>query len=154
MKAKLPTIILRIVALLFVLAGLVGCVFVLPNAGTFLVKFYPAQAFWRYPVLIGLYAAAACYFFALFHFWLLLNAIDRDGSLTVKSLRAIRRGAIVFCALYALFAMPMIYLLADLDDAPGMILMGAFLDAIPVGVAALTVVLERITVAATGKSKP
>ncbi len=153
MRAKLPTIILRIIALLFALAGLVVCVFALPSFSASLVKFYPAQSFWRYPVLAGLYAAAACYFFALSHFWLLLNGIDRDGTLPVKSLRAIRHSAIVFCVLYALFAMPTIYLLADLDDAPGLILMGAFLDAIPVGVAALTVVLERITVAATGKPR-
>ncbi len=143
MREKLPVIILRIVALLFTLACLLVCVFVLPACGTFLIKFYPAHAFWRYPMFIGLYAAAACCFFAMFHFWILLNSVDRDGTLAAKSLRAIRHSAIVFSALYALFAMPLIFLAADTDDAPGLILIGAFLDTIPVGIAAIAAILER-----------
>lgn len=95
-------------------------------------------------MLIGLYAAAGCLFLALFHFWLLLNDIDRNGVLPHKNLRAIRYCAIVFSVLYFLCAMPVIYLAADAEDAPGLILIGAFLDLFPIGVAAIMAVLERI----------
>ncbi len=145
-KERLPTMVLRIITVLFILFGLLICVFVLPTLAEFLARLYPAYAFWQYPMLMGLYGAAACYFYAMFHVWFLLNAIEREGRLPVKNLRAIRRSAGVFSALYALFAMPVIFLAADLDDAPGLILFGAFLDTVPIGVAALAAVLEKHTV--------
>jgi len=142
---KIPTIILRIIAVLSAVAGTLMCIFALPPFGTAVAKNFPEFAFWQYPILIGIYSAAACFFFALFHFWLLLNSIDRDGTLAVKSLKVIRMCAIMFGALYFIFAMPIIFLAAEADDAPGAILIGAFLGTLPIGVAAVAAILERMT---------
>jgi hypothetical protein len=90
-----------------------------------------------------LYTAAACFFFALFHFWLLLDNIDRSGILSAKNLKMIRLCAIMFSVLYFVFAMPIIFLAAEADDAPGAILIGAFLGTLPIGVAAVAAILER-----------
>jgi hypothetical protein len=139
---KLPTIILRIIAVLSAIAGALMCVFALPPFGTAIAKHFPEYAFWQYPILAGLYSAAACFFFALFHFWLLLNSIDRNGTISTKNLKIIRFSAIIFSVLYFIFAMPIIFLAAD---APGLILIGAFLGSLPVGVAAFAAILERIT---------
>ncbi len=140
---KLPTVVLRIIIILSTAAGLLACVFMLPALGAELVKNLTGSAFAPYLLIIGLYAATLCFFFALFQFWLLLNAVDQDNTLPAKRLKAIRFSAIAFSVLYALCAMPIVLLAAELDDAPGLILMGAFLDAFPIGIAAVAAILER-----------
>jgi len=144
MNKKLPTIILRIITILTAVAGILVCIFVLPGFGTAIAKNFPEYAFWQYPILIGVYAAAVCFFFALFQFWLLMSNIDRADALSINNLKAIRISTIVFSILYFLFAMPIIFLAAEADDAPGLILAGAFLDLFPIGIAAFAAVLERI----------
>jgi hypothetical protein len=144
MKEKIPTIILRIITILSAVAGILICVFALPSLGTAFADNFPDYAFWRYPILAGLYAAAVCFFVALLQFWLLLNGVGKSNTLSIKNLKAIRFSAIMFCVLYFLSAMPVVYLIADADDAPGLILIGAFFGTLPVGVAAFTAVLERI----------
>ena len=121
------------------------CVLALPPFGTAIAKNFPEYAFWQYPILVGLYSAAACFFFALFHFWVLLNSIDRNGTLAAKNLKAIRLSAILFSILYFIFAMPIIFLAAQADDAPGLILIGAFLGTLPIGVAAVAAILEKVS---------
>jgi membrane protein insertase Oxa1/YidC/SpoIIIJ len=121
------------------------CVLVLPRFGTAIAKTFPEYAFWQYPILVGLYAAAACFFFAQFHFWLLLGGIDRNGVLAEKNLKMIRLCAVLFGILYFIFAMPVIFLAADAGDAPGAILFAAFLGTLPIGVAAVAAILEKIS---------
>jgi hypothetical protein len=146
MKEKLPSLILRIMIVLYSAAGVLICVFAVPPFGTAVAKNFPDHAFWQYPIIIGLYAAALCFFFALFQFWLLLNGVDRHGTLSTKNLRAIRLSAIAFSVLFYVSAMPVIFLFAEADDAPGAILIGAFLGMLPVSAAAGAAILERISV--------
>jgi len=80
---------------------------------------FPEYAFLQYPIIIGLYAAAICFFLTLFQFWFLLNGINRDGMLLAKRLNAIQFSAIVFSVLYALCVMPIIFLAVNADHAPG-----------------------------------
>jgi len=140
---KIPSIILRIIIILSAGVDVIVSVFALPTFGTAIAKNFPEYSFMQYPIIIGLYAAAICFFYALFQFWFLLNGIDRDGMLLAKRLKAIRFSAIVFSVLYALCAMPIIFLAADADDAPGLILFGMYLDLFPIGAAAVAAVLER-----------
>jgi hypothetical protein len=141
---KLPTLILRLIAIMSAIAGVLMCIFDLPKFGTAIAKNFPEYAFWQYPVLVGLYTAAACFFFALVHFWLLLGSIDRNRTLPVKNLKMIRYCVIIFTVLYVISAMPIIFLAAEAGDAPGLILIGAFVGALPLGVAAAAAILERI----------
>ena len=140
---KIPSIILRIIILLSAAAGVIVSIFVLPSFGTAVAKNFPAFSFFQYPIIIGLYAAAICFFYALIQLWLLLNTYDREGTLEAKRLRAIRNSAIVFSVLYALFAMPIIFLATEADDAPGLILFGMLLDSFPIGAASVAAILER-----------
>ena len=140
---KIPSIILRIIIILSAGVGVVVSVFALPTFGTAIAKNFPEYSFLQYPIIIGLYAAAICFFYALFQFWFLLNGIDREGKLLAKRLKAIRISAIVFSVLYALFAMPIIFLAADADDAPGLILFGMYLDSFPIGAGAIAAILEK-----------
>jgi hypothetical protein len=145
---KLPTIILRITAILSAMAGVLACIFGLPSFGTEIAKTYPEYVFLQYPACIGLYLAAACFFFTLFHFWLLLNGIDRNGTLTAKNLKMIRFGAIMFGILYFTVAMPILFLAVATeteDSNPGVMLIAVFAGTFPIGVAAIASILERIT---------
>jgi hypothetical protein len=141
---NLPTIILRLIAILSAVVGVLMCIFAFPPLGAAIVKNFPEYAFWQYPVLAGLYSAAVCFFFALFHFWLLLNSIDRNGTLSAKNLKNIRYSTVVFTILYFIFAMPIVFFAAEADDAPGAILIGVFLGTLPLGFAAVAAILERI----------
>ncbi len=140
---RIPSIILRILIILSAGAGLVVSVFALPAFGTAIAKNFPDYSFLQYPIIMGLYAAALCFFYALLQFWLLLNGIDRDGQLLAKKLKAIRISAIVFSVLYALCAMPIIFLAADANDAPGLILLGMYLVSFPIGAGAIAAILEK-----------
>ena len=141
---KLPTLTLRIIAIMLAIVGVVISIFFLPSFGTAVADHFPAYAFWQYPILIGLYSAGVCFYFSLFHFWLLLNTIDRSGALSANNLKAIRLSMVVFSVLFYVFAMPIIFLAAEADDAPGAILIGAFLGTLPLGVAAVASILERM----------
>jgi hypothetical protein len=150
MKDRLPILILRGITALSVVAGILACIFALPPFGTAIAMNFPDYAFWQYPILVGLYAAALCFFLALVEFWSLLDGINKDNSLSAKKLKIIRLCSIAFSVLYYLSAMPVIYLFAEADDAPGAILIGAFVGLFPIGVAAFTAVLERV---ACGKTE-
>lgn len=144
---KLPTLILRITAVVSAIVGLPVCIFGLPSFGTGIAKIYPEYAFWQYPICAGLYLMAICFYFALFHFWLLLDGIDRNGTLAVKNLGMIRRSAVMFVVLYFVTVMPVVFLSveAEADDgSPGIILIAAFIDTLPLGAAAIAAILERI----------
>ena len=144
MMKALPILILRAITILSGVAGVLVCLFALPPFGTSIARELPEYAFWQYPILVGLYSAAACFFFALFQFWLILNGMDK-GILQTRNLKIVRISAITFAVLYYLSAMPVIYLAADSGDAPGLILIGAFLGTFPIGVAAFALVLERLS---------
>jgi hypothetical protein len=151
MKNNLPILILRGIIALSVVAGVLVCIFALPPFGTAVAKNFPDYAFWQYPLLVGLYAAALCFFLALVEFWSVLDGISKDNSLSVKKLKIIRLCSIAFSVLYYLSAMPVISLFAEADDAPGVILVGAFVGLFPIGIAAVTAVLERIACGKTGE---
>jgi len=145
MRKILPTLILRAITILSGVAAILLCIFALPPFGTSVAKELPEYAFLQYPVLVGLYSAAGYFFFALLQFWLLLNGVNKGILFPLKNLKAIRLSAIAFAVLYYLSAMPVIYLAAEAGDAPGLILIGAFLGTLPIGAAAFAAILERVT---------
>jgi hypothetical protein len=144
MKVKFPILVLRLTTLLCAAAGILMCIFALPLFGTAMADDFPVYAFWQYPILAGLYAAAACFFFALFHFWMLLAGADKSKTLPPKNLKTIRISAAIFAVLYFLSVMPVIYLYAEVGDAPGLIIIAAFLGTLPIGVCAFAAILEKI----------
>ncbi len=141
---KMPTLALRAIALGAAAMGAVLCIFAVPSFGSGLALLLPELAHLRVPLMIGLYAAAVCFYYSLFQFWLLLGAVEKTGEIPKAKLKAIRKAAVAFSVLYFIFAMPVIFLAADADDAPGLILVGAFMEIFPLGAAAVCAVLERV----------
>jgi len=76
-----------------------------------------------YPILIGLYATAIAFFFALYQTLKLLSYIDRNkafSELSVKALKYIKYCAIIISLIYA-GLLPLLYPAAESGDAPGLV---------------------------------
>ncbi|MFL8935227.1 DUF2975 domain-containing protein [Rossellomorea oryzaecorticis] len=123
---KRETLFLKVVLFFMGLPVLALCLFVLPEIAGFFAELNPTLDYLQYPFLIGLYITAVVFFAALYQTFKLLGYIDRDeafSDLSVGSLKVIRNCAVTIGAFYSLF-MPLIYLMAEKDDAPGIILIG------------------------------
>ncbi len=114
------TLFLRVVIALLALGVLTLCVYVLPRIiGSIDLGGYD-------PILIGMYVPAIPFFIALYQALTLLNLIDRNQAFSLSSVRALR--VIKYCggAISTLYVagMPYIAMVAEQDDAPGVIAIG------------------------------
>jgi hypothetical protein len=126
--------------------GLIGlvilglCIFALP-AG---IRSDQTGGYW--PILMGMYVTAIPFFVALYQSWKLLGYIDTGKAFSLISVRALK--VIGYCALIIgglyLAGMPYIYLVADKDDAPGVILIGLVIIFASVVIAVFAAVLHRL----------
>lgn len=120
---KISTIVLKGAIILLALPVLSGGIM-----GLVLLMNYPANPDFApilYPIIIGLYLSAIPYFIALYQSFKLVNYIDKDVSfseLSNHSLNKIKWCAMIISGLYVLI-LPFIADLAQMDDAPGLILM-------------------------------
>lgn len=143
---KRETLFLKFAVVLMGLPVLALCIFVLPEIAEFFAELNPKLDFLQYPFLIGLYVTAIVFFAALYQTFKLLSYIDKNHSfseLTVKSLENIKYCAITISALYVVF-MPLIYLMAEVDDAPGIILIGLVIIFGCMVVAVFAAVLQKL----------
>ena len=120
-------------------------IFVLPWVMTRLSEVIQVSAYLRYPGLIALYAAVGTFLFTMYQtIKLILNIIKNKGfsKSSEKILVSIKYSTGIISVLYVI-AMPLLYILADKDDAPGIILFGFFV-AFVTGVSAVyTAVFEK-----------
>lgn len=143
---KRETFFLKFVVVLMGLPVLALCIFVLPEIAEFFAELNPKLDFLQYPFLIGLYVTAIVFFVALYQTLKLLNYIDKNQSfseLSVRALKNIKYCAITISALYVVF-MPLIYLMAEVDDAPGIILIGMVIIFGCIVVAVFAAVLQKL----------
>ncbi len=86
------------------------------------------------------------FFFALYQTLKLLGYIDKNqafSELSVKVLKNIKYCAITISALHVSF-MPLLFLIAEVDDAPGLILMGMVIIFACIVVAVFATVLQKL----------
>jgi hypothetical protein len=134
------TIFLRGVIFLIGLGVLVLCVFVLPA-----VISSERTGYYR-PILYGMYVPAIPFFIALYQALKLLGYIDKNKAfspLSVKVLQNIKYCAIAIAALYTA-GMPYIYIAAERDDAPGVIVIGLVIIFASFVVAVFAALLQRL----------
>jgi hypothetical protein len=140
------TIFLRLAIFILGIAVLALCIFGLPVIAREVAEFIPEYAYLKYPYLLDLYVTGALFFTALYQALKLLKYIDVNkafSELSVKALRIIKRCAIGMSALY-LAGMPVVFLVADKDDAPGLIVMGMAFSCAPIVVAVFAAVLQKL----------
>ncbi|MGG0846089.1 DUF2975 domain-containing protein [Peribacillus simplex] len=140
------TLFLKIAVILIGIPVLALCIFLVPEIANFAAELYPDITYMKYLVLIDLYASAIPFYFALYQAFKLLSYIDKNkafSELSVRALKIIKYCAITISILYVA-GMPLFYLIAEMDDAPGIILIGMVVIFASMVVAVFAAVLQRL----------
>lgn len=103
-----------------------------------------AQIF--YPIVIGIYLSVIPFFIALYQAFKLLGFIDKNNAFSQSSVIALK--VIKFCAvtisgLYVLI-LPFVYFVAEIDDAPGLIIIGMVPIFAALVIAVFAALLQRL----------
>ncbi|WP_434121747.1 DUF2975 domain-containing protein [Salinicoccus roseus] len=108
--------------------------------------FNPEYAVILYPIVIGILLTFIPYLFALYQSYRLLNYIDGKkafSNLSVTALKKIKSSAFSISAIYAA-TLPFVYVVAEIDDAPGLILVAMIPIFAFLVVAVFTAVLQKL----------
>ncbi len=98
------------------------------------------------PIMIGVFLTAIPFLYALYQGMELLRSIERNTAFSQASVRAITRieyCAFIISSLYAAM-MPFIIHIAEVDDAPGVVLVGLVCIFAPLVVGVFAAVLQRL----------
>lgn len=142
----ISTIFLRLAVIFLGLIMALACIFFFPGFTREVIYMVPALVPWKYIIISILCATAIPFFLALWQTFRLLHYIDKNtafSQLSIQSLRSIRNCAIAVSTLLMLM-MPVIFLAAEADDAPGAILMGFGVACTPLVVATFAAVLQKL----------
>ena len=113
------TLFLKIAVFLMGIPVLALCIFGLIDLVNNPVN--PDYAHILYPIVIGMYVSVIPFFVALYQAFKLLSYIDKNqafSELSVKALKKIKFCAMTISGLYVVI-LPFVFLVAELDDAPG-----------------------------------
>ena len=137
---------LRFAIFLISLGVVALCIFALPSMWKGGSKEFPMASQAIFLIMIGLYVTAVCFFFAVWQTLKLLSYIDQNkafSALSVKRLQNIKYCAIIVAVIYVGFV-PLLFPIADADDAPGLLIVGAAIACVPITLAVFTAILERL----------
>ncbi|MEK4276079.1 DUF2975 domain-containing protein [Paenibacillus sp. FSL R7-0026] len=138
------TIFLKLAVLLIGVPILALCIFGIPWLANNPVN--PNYAGALYPIVIVMYVSVIPFIVALYQAFRLLSYIDKNEAfslMSVKSLKTIKYCAIVISSLYFVM-LPFVYVVAEKDDAPGLILMGMVPVFASLVIAVFSAVLQRL----------
>jgi hypothetical protein len=128
--------------LVVISAGVLAlCILVLPNG----IRVSEGWSGYR-PLLIGMYIPAIPFFVGVFQTFKLLHYIDTNRAFSnsaIKALQYIKYCGIIIGGLYAV-ALPYIFMMADQDDAPGVLLIGLVFTFGPLALALLAGVMQKV----------
>ncbi len=145
-KHKGSTLFLRLALTLMALAALALCIFAFPEmwrSFTFEDQEFlkPGRA-----IIVGMYASAIPFLLALRESWKLLGYIDRNTAFSDLSIRALRN--IKYCAIaisvFMAGASPFFYMFAQLDDAPGVVVISMSFVGAALVVAFFAALLQKL----------
>ncbi|MBK5505867.1 DUF2975 domain-containing protein [Bacillus sp. TH12] len=140
------TLFLKTAIILIGIPVLALCIFLVPNIGNYAAELYPDIAYIKYLILINLYATVVPFYFALYQAFKLVSFIDKGNAfskLSVRALKKIKQCAVTISILYVV-GMPLFYLMAERDDAPGIIILGMLLIFASMVIAVFAAVLQRL----------
>ncbi len=146
---KGSTLILKLAIVLIGLAVLALCIFALPSAwGAVRLEFpeFPSVSYASHLIILGMYVTTIPFYIGLYQGLKLLTFIDKNTAFSeasVKALRNIKLCAFLIGAIY-LAGVPLLFPLADADDAPGVLPIGFIIACVPIVVSIFSAVLERL----------
>ncbi|MFP7487264.1 DUF2975 domain-containing protein [Priestia filamentosa] len=106
----------------------------------------PDYAYILYPPLIIMYVSIIPFFMALYQAFRLLSYIDKNKAFATISIRALKKIKYCGIAISILYAamMPFVFLAAEIDDAPGLIIIGMIPIFASIVIAVFAAVLQRL----------
>lgn len=122
------------------------CIFLVPKIANYSAELFPNIAYIKYLVFIYLYVTAIPFYFALYQAFKLLSYIDKNkafSGLSVRALKNIKYCAVTISIFYAA-GMPVFYLMAEIDDAPGIIVIGLVIIFASMVIAVFAAVLQKL----------
>jgi len=143
---KLETLFLRVVVVLLGVPVLALCMFLVPEMAKVAAELLPEFPAIRYDVFFLFDASAIPFYFALYQAFNLLRYIDGDtafSDLSVQALRKIKHCAVIISVLHAL-ALPLFYLFAEAEDAPGVVIAGCVVPFASIVIAVFAAVLQKL----------
>ncbi len=143
---RASTFFLKAVVILIGALVIVLCVFLFPAMWSIEARQLPQFMYVIYPGFIGFFATVIPFFFALYQSFKLLHSIDTHNAFSqssVQALRYIKYCAVAISVLYAV-GMPLVVVFAELDDAPGAILIGLAIVFAPLIVATFAGVVQKL----------
>lgn len=138
------TLFLKATVVLIGMAVLALAIWGVPPVTKEAAAYFPAH--WVYPVVIVVYASAVPFYAALYQALKLLGHIDNNrafSDLSVKALRFIKYCAVAISILYA-GSLPFLYLMAEYDDAPGLLALGLVIAFASLVIAVFAAVLQKL----------
>ncbi|MFJ8236054.1 DUF2975 domain-containing protein [Ureibacillus sp. NPDC094379] len=138
------TIFLKIAVILMGLPVLALCIYMM-----IYLSYNPANpdyAHILYPIVIGMFLAVIPYFIALYQSFKLLGYIDTNqafSQMSVQALKKIKFCALIISGLYVVI-LPFVYMVAEIDDAPGLIIIGMVPIFAALVIAVFAAVLQRL----------
>jgi hypothetical protein len=143
---KLETLFLKAVVIFLAIPVLALCIFVVPEMGKFAAEMVPWLPFVNVLVCIIFYTSAIAFYIALYQAFNLLRYIDKNiafSELSVMALKTIKYCAVIISILHVL-GLPIFYWVAELDDAPGVIIIGCVVPFASVVIAVFAAVLQKL----------
>lgn len=145
-KQKGGTLFLRLALSMIALAALALCVFAFPEmwkSFTFEDQRFlkPGRA-----IIVGMYLSVIPFLLALYQSWKLLGFIDNNTAFSQSSITALKN--IKYCAIAISVFMagtsPFFYMFAQLDDAPGVVVISMSFVGAALTVAVFAAVLQKL----------
>ncbi|MEH7159139.1 DUF2975 domain-containing protein [Neobacillus drentensis] len=143
---KPETLFLKLAIVLMGIPVLALCIFLVPEIGDLAAKLLPEFHYIKYLVSIVYDASAIPFYFALYHAFKLLRYIDKNiafSQISVIALRTIKHCAIIITSLHVL-VLPLFFLFADKDDAPGVVIVGLIVPFASLVIAVFAAVLQKL----------
>lgn len=140
------TLFLKLAVILMGIPVLAVCIFLVPEITNIAAKLLPESDYIKYLVYIDLYASAIPFYFALYQTFKLLSYIDKNkafSDLSVKALKRIKYCAMIISSLHVL-VLPLFYLFAEKDDAPGVVFIGLVVPFASMVIAVFAAVLQKL----------
>jgi len=143
------TLFLKIAVILMGIPVLALCIFLLPQIVSEANE--AAERGWDYAyvvygLLMVMYISVIPFYFALYQSFNLLSYIDKNqafSELSVRALKKIKNCAIIISGLYVV-ALPLVFIMAEIDDAPGLAIVGMIPIFAAMVIAVFAAVLQRL----------
>ncbi|MCM3671764.1 DUF2975 domain-containing protein [Mesobacillus maritimus] len=143
------TLFLKVAVLFIGIPVLAACLFLFPqiaDEANESAERGADLAFAVYAMLMVMYVSAVPFYFALYQSFNLLSYIDKNqafSQMSVRALKNIKKCAIFISGLYVV-ALPFVAMLAQVEDAPGLLIVGMVPIFASMVIAVFAAVLQRL----------